>query len=112
MKDYYSLFVDLSRQQCTASDYIDKNRIKEHNEAAKQIKKLQFEMESKGGLDVLDALLDHEDERVKINAASICLEKGVFVEKASYELKKIESCSEDHSLAFSATILLKMDKSK
>lgn len=112
MKDYYSLFIDLSKQQCTASDYINKKRIKEHNEAAKQIKKLQFEIDSKEALNVLDILLEYDDERVKINAASICLEKGIFVEKASCVLKRIESCSEDHSLAFSAKMLLKMHETK
>ena len=34
MKDYYDLFVKLSLQQCTESDYADKVKVRRHNAAS------------------------------------------------------------------------------
>ena len=58
--------------------------------------------------EILENLLCHEDDRVKINAASLCLEMSVFVEKASLVLKNIIESSEDSTLCFSAKMILQM----
>lgn len=107
MKNYYDLFVDLSLQQCTKDDYQNKLKVKSHNVAIKKLQKLQGEMKKMNCIEVLDLLLLHEDDRVKINAASLCLQMGVFVDKAIRILEQIIKLSNDSTLSFSATILLK-----
>ena len=47
MKDYYNLFVELSLQQCTKNDYVNKLKVKKHNAASKKLNKLQDEMMKK-----------------------------------------------------------------
>ena len=45
MKNYYNLFVELSLQQCTKSDYLDKAKVKVHNKASKKLK--NYKLKSK-----------------------------------------------------------------
>ena len=106
MKDYYNLFVELSLQQCTQKDYADKLKVKKHNASAKKLKKLQDEMMQNVSEDMLLLLLNHEDDRVKINAVSFCLQSSIFVEKSVFTLKKIIDHSQDPTISFSAKILL------
>ena len=88
MKDYYNLFVELSLQQCTKNDYGNKLKVKKHNAAYKKLNKLQDEMMKNIGDDALHALLNHEDDRVKVNAASFCLNSEVLVEQSILTLEK------------------------
>lgn len=88
MKDYYNLFVELSLQQCTKNDYGNKLKVKKHNAAYKKLNKLQDEMMKNIGDDALHTLLNHEDDRVKVNAASFCLNSEVLVEQSILTLEK------------------------
>lgn len=88
MKDYYSLFVELSLQQCTKNDYANKLKVKKHNAASKKLNKLQDEMKENVSKEILYALLNYEDDRVKVNAASFCLQLGILVEQSVLTLKK------------------------
>lgn len=106
MKDYYDLFVELSLQQCTENDYADKLKVKKHNEASKKLENLKDEMKHKAGEDVLRLLLNHEDDRVKVNAASFCLQSEVLIEQAVFTLEKIIDTSNDSTICFSAKMLL------
>lgn len=106
MKDYYDLFVELSLQQCTKSDYANKLKVKKHNAASKKLNKLQDEMMQNISNDTLCALLNHEDDRVKVNAASFCLKSEVLVEQSILTLKKIIADSNDLTICFSAKMLL------
>ena len=106
MKDYYNLFVELSLQQCTNNDYDDKLKVNAHNVALKKLKRLQAEMKRNDSREILCLLLIHEDDRVKINAASLCLKMNVFVDQAVIVLKKIIDVSDDPTLCFSAKMLL------
>lgn len=106
MRDYYDLFICLSKRQCLSTDYTDKKKIEEHNTSAKKIWQLKDEMKSQGCLSVLDPLLEHDDDRVKINAAALCLELDVFQDKAKIVLEQIYKCSGDSTLSFSAKMLL------
>ena len=63
-------------------------------------------MKRQGCLAVLDLLLEHDDDRVKINAAALCLESSAFEEKAKFVLERIFDYSEDVTLSFSAKMLL------
>ena len=107
MKDYYDLFVRLSLKQCLAEDYSKKGRVAAHNRATKKLLEIQEEMKETDNLeDILNDLLNHGDDRVKINAAALCLEMRVFIEKASLVLKNIMESSSDTTLCFSARMIL------
>lgn len=106
MKDYYDLFVELSLQQCVKSDYANRLKVKKHNAASKKLKELQDEMTQHISEDTLCALLNHEDDRVRINAASFCLNSGVLVEQSILTLEKIIADSDDSTICFSAKMLL------
>ena len=106
MKDYYNLFVELSLQQCTKNDYANKLKVKKHNEASKKLKKLQDEMKQNLSDDVLYLLLNHEDDRVKVNAAAFCLNSEGLVARSILTLKKIIDVSDDSTICFSAKMLL------
>ena len=110
MKAYYNLFVQLSLQQCTKNDYANKQKVKKHNEAAKKLNKLQDEMKQNIREETLCMLLNHEDDRVKINAASFCLHSKVLVEQSVLTLKKIIADSDDSTICFSAKMLLQKYK--
>ena len=110
MKDYYILFVELSLQQCTKNDYANKLKVKKHNAASKKLNKLQDEMKQNVSEDILYVLLNHEDDRVKVNAASFCLQSEILVEQSVLTLKKIIDVSDDSTICFSAKMLLQKYK--
>ena len=110
IKDYYSLFVELSLQQFTQNDYADKLKVKKHNAASKKFNKLQDEMKGNVGEEILYALLEHEDDRVKVNAASFCLQSGILVEQSVLTLKRIIDILDDSTSCFSAKMLLQKYK--
>ncbi len=107
MKDYYNAFVQLSMQQCTKNDYEDKKKVKQHNAALKKLQHLQFKMKEFDCTEILNMLLFHEDDRVKMNAASLCLQIGVLTDRAEMILKNIIETSEDSTICFSAKMILK-----
>lgn len=106
MKDYYNMFIELSLQQCTKNDYANKLKVKAHNAASKKLKLLQTEMKQNDSEEVLCMLLKHKDDRVKVNAASLCLQMNVLVEQAVLVLQKIIDVSADSTICFSAKTLL------
>ena len=106
MKDYYNLFVEFSLQQCTKNDYANKLKIKTHNLASKKLKQLQEEMKQNDSKDILCMLLHHKDDRVKINAASLCLQMNVLVDQSVLALENIIDISDDSTICFSAKMLL------
>ena len=106
MKDFYNLFIKLSLQQCTKNDYSDKLRVKEHNAVSKKLQQLQSEMMKIDCTEVLSMLLSYEDDRVKINAASLCLQMNVLIDKAVLTLKNIIDSSDDETICFSAKMIL------
>lgn len=106
MKDYYNLFVELSLQQCAQNDYANKLKVKKHNVASKKLKKLQDEMKQNVSEDILYALLNHEDDRVKVNAASFCLQSELLFDQAVLTLERIIDVSDDSTICFSAKMLL------
>lgn len=106
MKDYYNLFVELCLQQCTKEDYADKQKVKAHNAAFKALQQLQAEMQKMDSTEILRKLLSYEDDRVKINAASLCLQMHILVEEATCALQSIVDFSGDATLRLSAKTLL------
>ena len=106
MKDIYKLFVELSLQQCTQNDYTNKQKVKKHNAVLKKINKLQNEMKQDISEDMLQVLLNHEDDRVKVNVASFCLQSAILIDQSIHTLKKIIDTSDDSTISFSAKMLL------
>ena len=106
MKDYYDLFVKLSLQQCTENDYADKAKVRRHNAAFKKLYKLQDETKRNMSEEALLILLNHEDDRVKVNAASFCLQWGILVGQSVQTLKKAADTSGDRTIRLSAEMLL------
>ena len=106
MKDYYSLFVKLSLQLCTKNDYANKLKVKRNNVAAKKLYEMRDEMMKNVSDDMLLALLNHEDDRVKVNAAYFCLHSKVLIEQSILTLEKIIADSNDSTICFDAKMLL------
>lgn len=106
MCEHYNSFVELSLQQCLKNDYADSEKIRRHNAASKKLLALQEEMKKNADEKVLYALLTHEDNRVKINAASFCLQLGLLTEPSVLALKKVADDSGDSVIRFSAKMLL------
>ena len=98
--------MELSLQQCTKNDYANKLKVTKHNEVTEKLNKMQAEMMQNISDDTLCALLNHEDDRVKVNAASFCLRSNVLVEKSILTLEKIIADSDDSTIRFSAEMLL------
>ena len=107
MKNYYDLFVNLSLQQCTESDYADRQKVKKHKAACKKLAKLQDEMKRNADEYTLHRLLNHEDDRVKINAASFCLLSRILVDQVVLALKETVAASGDSTMRLAAEMLLK-----
>ena len=105
LKDYYSLFVELSLKQCTINDYANKSKVKEHNKASKKLKLLQLEMAQNCSKEILHMLLSHDDDRVKINAATLCLQMDALPEQSMLVLKNIIDFSPDSTMRFAAKML-------
>lgn len=58
------------------------------------------------GEDTLYMLLNHEDDRVKINAASFCLRSQILATQSVLTLEKIMNTSDDATIRFLAKMLL------
>lgn len=110
MKDYFSLFVKLSLQQCEKDDYKNKLEVKEHNAASKKLKQLYAEireLDSNESDKILHRLLLCDDNRVKLNAATLCLQINVMISEAIETLNGIVKECSDVTLCFSAKMVLK-----
>ena len=109
MKNYYNLFIKYSNQLCSKDDYINKQKVKIHNKAMKNLIQIQREITNdiKNGAVVLIKLLEHDNEKVRLNAAAQCLQIGIQQEKAIEVLKKIENNSTDKLCQLDARMILK-----
>ena len=107
----YCLFVELALQQCTKNDYADKEKREKHNVAAKKLEQLKAKMRTYDCEDILGKLLAHEDDRVKINAASMCMQMNVRSAEATHALQSIVAASEDAAMCFAAQMLLRQKSS-
>ena len=103
---YFNLFIQLSLEQCTKDEYTDRKKVRRHNHAMKKMEKLQNEMAKLGCCNMLCTLLCHQDDRVKINAASMCLKLNIFTNEAMSTLKDIIEVSDDPTTCLSAKMLL------
>lgn len=105
MKNDYDLFVSLSREQCFKDDYDKKRRVSQSNAAHRKMAALQKEMRDQNQEEAAISLLRHPDERVKINAASLCLSMNTHVSDAIDVLREIQEHSTDPTLRMTAKLL-------
>lgn len=110
MKNYYDLFVSLSQAQCLKNDYGNKKSIAKSNAAHKKMDMLQKEMQEHYQEGIALSLLHHSDERVKINAASLCLKMNVHTGDAMNVLREIQEHSVDPTLRMTAKMLANQEK--
>ena len=90
MKDYYNEYIKYATQLCSNNDdYGDRLKVKAHNRAIKKLLSLEKEIMENNFTDVLAKLLQHEDERVKMNASDLCLVMNYNSEKAFEILKEL-----------------------
>lgn len=106
MNDTYPLFVEYSLQQCAKEDYADPDKVKAHNAASKKLRRLLDTMRRQDSEEVLCRLLDHDEERVRVNAASACLQLGVAEARAVSVLRKLAAASDDPTIGLAAQMLL------
>lgn len=112
MKDYYSEFVELCLLQYLKRDYMENKSVRKHNRAVDKLAKLSEEMIVVECTDVLDNLLLHNDERVKKNAALLCLKKNILVEKSLNVLKELDESADDPFVSFGAHLILNLYEKK
>ena len=90
MKDFYNDYIKYASQLCSNNDdYGDKLKVKAHNKAIKKLLSIEKEIIENNLTDVLNNLLQHEDERVKMNACDLCLVMNYNNEKAFKILKEL-----------------------
>lgn len=109
MTDYYEKFVHLSMQLCKVEDYPHKGKVRAHNKAMDKLLLLEEEMITTDCSDDLAKLLRHDDERVRLSAAAMCLRHGLMGDAAEQTLSELTKCS-DKAIAFSADMLLKSEE--
>ena len=107
--DCYNLFIQYSKQLCmTKDDYKDKQKVKAHNKAMKSRTQLKNKIKQQNCEEILGLLLIHDDERVQIGAAVMCLQENVLQDQAVSVLKTIVKCSTNPIFSFDAEMLLKL----
>jgi len=102
MKDYYNLIVDLSMQQLLVDDYADKIKIRKHDRAMNKILKLQEEMMDIECDDVILKLLEHSEERVKLEGVVCCKRKRIYLDKAKEVLEDVINNPKDPTMQYAA----------
>ena len=110
--NYYDEFVELCLLQCLNRDYLDKRKLRQHNKSVDKLAKLSEKMIVSECTDILDSLLLNNDDRVKENAAFLCLKKNVLIEKALNVLKELVNSSQDPALRFGAYRMLDLYEKK
>ena len=107
MKDYYNLFVELTKQLCRKEDYADRRNIKRHNAATDKLFKLRDEMKRANQLDLLLELMTHDYDRTRTYAATFCLHLDFHTQEAIAVLEEASHTASDSTVRFSAKMVLR-----
>ena len=106
MKDYYNLFVNACLKLCLEDDYGDKSKVRANNRAFDKLHKLQKEMMEFDCSDILDKLLVHEDDRVRLSAGNFGIDFPSYREKSIVVVNDVAKNSKDRMLSFNAYMVL------
>ena len=115
MKDFYSEFIKYASQMCSKEDYAHKSRVWKNNRAVTKVLKMSSEIigsDKEYACRALYELMKNDNEKVRLFAATICLQNGFFTDDAKQVLRKIATDSNDSIIAFHAEITLKTVKNK
>ena len=108
MKDYYQSFVGLCLQMYRWKEINDDEKFKKHNLAVQRLEKLKKEMSEVDCSEVMERLLAHDDDRVKMSAAYFCIKQGYHTDKARQIVTEIfNDKSKDPVVRIDAMILIK-----
>ena len=104
MSCIFDEFVTICEKTCSADEFKSKKRRTEHNAAMTSLEKLKKKMfvEQEHCLSIAVALMQHDNEKVRINAAAYCLEANISVETAKQVLLDIYRNSSDRILSYNA----------
>lgn len=107
MKDYYKIIVDLSSKLCYKDDYDCKEKVKAHNKAMTNINKLDQELNNPEGAQILLDLLYHEDDRVILSAAMLCLKLKFHQKETLERMICVKNNSMDSTISFEAEMMIR-----
>lgn len=109
MSDNYERFIEFSVASCSSFDYSDKQKVKAHNQASKNLQKLKTTMleETDKSAGVFLRLLSHHNDAVRLNAASICVNEAICVKEAKKTLLDLIEITDNEILRFSAKMSLR-----
>lgn len=99
------LFLEYCAQLCRDQDYADRRSVERHNAAMKKLNALAEEIPA----NLLPLLLQNDDETVRLNAATFCLQKEVHAEEARQTLNDL-AANAAPSIRFEASTVLKTIK--
>ena len=105
-KDYYNLFVNLCLKTCLEDDYGDKSKVRANNRAVNKLLKLQEEMKEMDCSEILDNLLIHDDDRVRIYAGTFGVDYPSHREKSIIVINDVAKNFHDKMLSFDAYMVL------
>ena len=105
-KDYYNLFINLCLKTCLEDDYEHKSRVRANNRAMDKLLKLQKEMKEIDCSEILDKLLLHDDDRVRLYAGTFGVDFPSHREKSIIVINDVAKNSYDKMLSFDAYMVL------
>lgn len=110
--NYYEEYISLSLNMNSENDYLDKNKIRKHNQAMKKLFQLQEKMNKNINLyiNVLSDLMNFSDDKVRLLSSSHCLRQGINRDKAIKTLKIIAKTNIDRTISGAAEIILEQNK--
>ena len=109
MKDYYKIFVELCSHLCYADDYGSKKKVRVHNRAMDKIVKLENELDTPEGAEILLKLLFHENDHVILSSAMLCLKLKLHENEVKERVKYVHQNSKDHTIRFDAKMMLQIN---
>lgn len=98
--------MELCLQTMCKEDYGDKQKRQRHNRAVSRLETLKKQRSCQDAPQLLE-MLNHEDSRIRIYAASACMELDILPKETVDVLRAVIVNEKDTTLKFSASMLLK-----
>ena len=107
MEDIYNQYVELCENMCTADDYVDKAKLRKHNQAMRKILDLHKKMKEFDSSELLAKLLSNSNEQVILHAASFGIQNDVLYCRSMKALENLDARSKDPSISINAHMSIK-----
>lgn len=108
MKDYYNIIIELCSHLNSADDMGDKKKVRAHNKAHDELRKLIDELDTPEGAEILFKLLFHENDHVILSAAMLCWELKIHENELRERIKYVRETSQDRMVRFEAGMMLEV----